>query len=305
VTWSLEDGALRLTGTADQAWIDDARENARSIPGVNSLEASGLRPTKPPLDWDLLVERFATEPGYVITMAQWHGGRYQLSGLRDPLSRPWQEIVGETHLPADQLDVAWKPFHSLEQPMLEQRLRLLLAAPAEVRVDLEGDRVIISGEASHRWREQLGAKLAAIGDDALSLDDSQLEIREQRELADLIRIVDEYELEATLGSGFNAADRRSLKTVAAVIGRLAETARVSGHDVYIDVIGETSGKGTEEALRQRSWERAVKVRRELIGLGVRPELLEARIIAKSTTAAGDTASPRRHVTLQARLADRE
>ena len=90
----------------------------------------------------------AEEPGYWV---QGSVAGDHWSGLRDPLARPLEAVLGENH---ERLDVtwAWKPVQSLDAPIVALRAREILQPPASVSLTWPETGVLrLAGEASTQW----------------------------------------------------------------------------------------------------------------------------------------------------------
>jgi outer membrane protein OmpA-like peptidoglycan-associated protein len=66
--------------------------------------------------WDQLVERLRNEPGIVLTGADrfWWGRRYELVGLRDPLSTDPGKLIGASGINPQKVTSRWEPYVSLD-----------------------------------------------------------------------------------------------------------------------------------------------------------------------------------------------
>src|SRR5208282_262725 len=66
--------------------------------------------------WDLLVEQLRNEPGIVLTGADrfWWGRRYELVGLRDPLSTDPDKLIRASGLDPEKVTSRWEPYVSLD-----------------------------------------------------------------------------------------------------------------------------------------------------------------------------------------------
>jgi outer membrane protein OmpA-like peptidoglycan-associated protein len=64
--------------------------------------------------WNQLVERLRKEPGIVLTGAQNSWGRYNLVGLRDPLSTDPNNLIGASGIDPAKVTSRWEPYVSLD-----------------------------------------------------------------------------------------------------------------------------------------------------------------------------------------------
>jgi len=96
-------------------------------------------------DYIALLEK---EPGYVITQVKYDGDTMTIRGLRDPLSRNPQNYMALTTLNTENIVLKFEPYHSLERPFIEHRMQQILQPPANVKLELKGTSLKISGYAS-------------------------------------------------------------------------------------------------------------------------------------------------------------
>ena len=99
------------------------------------------------------------EPGYWVQGAT---DSTRWSGLRDPLARSPQEVVGEDF---DRLQVTWqwKPVQSLDAAIVERRVAEVLDPPDGVRLTWPEPGVLaVQGEAPAAWIRQAQAMAQAL-----------------------------------------------------------------------------------------------------------------------------------------------
>ncbi len=102
--------------------------------------------------WSQYLSLLENQPGLWVgrTSAQWWGwGKHHIFGLRDPLAvdpdslKPkWATFPIEGH---------WEPYQSLDGPILQRRIRSLMAPPASVQLSFEKGVLSASGQASQEW----------------------------------------------------------------------------------------------------------------------------------------------------------
>jgi OOP family OmpA-OmpF porin len=102
-----------------------------------------------------VVEIFQHQPGYVLTSSEAGEEQFNLTGLRDPVSASPADVMTDNGLPVDRVSFQFKPFWSLEPDMVAARLRESLALGDEVNLQLEGQRLAVSGDLSAAQFAQL------------------------------------------------------------------------------------------------------------------------------------------------------
>ena len=114
--------------------------------------------------WTNFLDVLRREPGIVITESKIIGKTYQLDGLRDPLAAEPHELLAKSGLQPDLVLMNWNPYHSFDQPILEQRIATTLAPPKSVSLAWQNGRLIITGSATDSWwRPAQQRVLAALG----------------------------------------------------------------------------------------------------------------------------------------------
>lgn len=63
--------------------------------------------------WRQYLAAISEEPGIVVTHQERRGGRFSISGLRDPLSRDPAQLLQSAGIPADKVSSRWEPYLSL------------------------------------------------------------------------------------------------------------------------------------------------------------------------------------------------
>lgn len=95
------------------------------------------------------------QPGYVITETRHSDGRLQIYGLRDPLAPTTEALLALSGLQTDEVTHHWRPYQSLEQTFVRQRLEHLLELPANVTLVSDENQLVLSGYAEKSWITQL------------------------------------------------------------------------------------------------------------------------------------------------------
>jgi outer membrane protein OmpA-like peptidoglycan-associated protein len=72
--------------------------------------------------WDALVNSLRGEAGIVLTGAERTGGRYRLTGLRDPLSLDPEQLVAASGLDPAKVTSRWEPYVSLDPKFSAARI---------------------------------------------------------------------------------------------------------------------------------------------------------------------------------------
>ncbi len=113
--------------------------------------------------WSSYLNRLKTESGIVVTETDRGWLKNSITGLRDPLAIDPESILGEYNLEKDEIDSNWKAYQDLSSTMVLARANQLLKPPDGVKLTLENNFLLVSGNASNQWfneAKKLSAALA-------------------------------------------------------------------------------------------------------------------------------------------------
>lgn len=184
--------------------------------------------------WDAYVDKLRTEPGIVVTDTGKQGGKYFVSGLRDPLSRDPAIIIQDTGLDAQSVTERWQPFQALTPDFVLARARKSLEPPSSVRLQLNDSVLEAEGFASHQW--VLETRRTA------RLLPGVSQFREEK-LFDLERIENPLLMFDVNQSQIRADQQAKLNELVADITHLRQLAREK--KITLEITGHADGSGTE------------------------------------------------------------
>ncbi|MCA9003326.1 MAG: hypothetical protein KDB61_15490, partial [Planctomycetes bacterium] len=100
-------------------------------------------------------------PGYVVQGDALAGEGVTWTGLRDPLAKPWSEVIPQT---PDELGVSvrWTPYHSLDPELVRLRVQQRLALPTGLSFELTDGTLVLRGEATAQAIREILARASAI-----------------------------------------------------------------------------------------------------------------------------------------------
>jgi len=101
--------------------------------------------------WNAYFQRLDSEPGIVVSEISRHGGRYRLTGLRDPLAADPDELLRQAGMEAERLTSRWEPYQSLAPEVILRRARKVLNPPDSVRLTMDRSILTASGAAPRSW----------------------------------------------------------------------------------------------------------------------------------------------------------
>ncbi len=144
---------------------------------IMPLIAWGWLAVRDHLRWSRYLTELEAAPGIVITATGERDGKWFVAGLRDPLSRDPEAILAECSLGPEQVEAAWRDFHSMEPDFIDARVDAALEPPDGVEVAVADGVVRVTGRSSHAWRERLRRSaplipgVRGVVDEGLAIDD--------------------------------------------------------------------------------------------------------------------------------------
>jgi outer membrane protein OmpA-like peptidoglycan-associated protein len=245
-----------------------------AIPAV--LVAAGLVwwATSGARRWNAAVARLEAEPGITIIRSERADGRWNLTGMRDPLAANPAIILAGMGVDTTDMVARWEPYVSTEPAIALERARRVLAPPGGVTLGVADDGIVATGRAPDAWITRAEALAPALAGVAL-VDLSRVEPGLPAEM-DSLRVAIEREraLFAVGSDGIDAAARATISAVAARVKALVTAATRNRYDVTLRVVGRTDPSGSENLNVPLSRRRAIAVRDELASLGVAVTMLE-------------------------------
>ena len=103
--------------------------------------------------WDDYLTRLRTQPGIVITAAGRRDGKFEVTGLLDPLATNPQEVLRDAGIDPTRVVANWAPYQGLDPELILRRLRATLLPPPSVTLSIVDGRIVAKGSASDRWLE--------------------------------------------------------------------------------------------------------------------------------------------------------
>lgn len=208
------------------------------------------------------------EPGVVVGSSGREGGRFVVTGLRDPLARDPRLLAAEAGLDSTRLDARWEPYVALRPEFVVRRATTLLAPPPSVTLRLAGDTLVAAGVASEGWRaEAARLALAVPGVAALRLtelaDSAGVALRAAADSIEAVAF--DYPPGGTLPI---AAHLPRIDSLAALLRTFLADADRGRYEPRITLLGSADSVGTETTNAALRRSRADRMRQALQGRGV-------------------------------------
>jgi OOP family OmpA-OmpF porin len=222
--------------------------------------------------WQGYLDRLNSQPGIVVVSSEKQGGKYHITGLRDPLAADPSKLLEGTNIDPSDVASRWENYYAAYPDFIITRAKNLLEPPETVSLSTDGSVLKAEGYAPRDWISQ-AKRMAALTPGVVSFDMSNLFEGDQH----LIRQQIENRLiQFDLGkSDILPSQERILDELASDIRKLRELLLYSNRLIHITVTGYTDPTGTEALNQGLRRERAAAIRAALSSRNVSPDLLTA------------------------------
>ena len=207
--------------------------------------------------WNGYLEALRGEPGIVVVSTGREGGRYAVSGLRDPLARDPASLLAAHRLEPSDVAARWELYQALEAPIVHARAMQLLEPPPGVTLDFhEGVLTAGGGAAPVEWIEA-STRIARVLPGVVRFDATALVERAERELSDAIRLASPRFVKGT--TTLLPGDEQIVRDQAARLRELDALGRAAHRRFVVTLIGEADADGAPETNLPLSRQRAARV----------------------------------------------
>ena len=226
---------------------------------------------------DAYVQRLREEPGIVVANAEFRNGKWQISGLRDPLAADPAVVLSQSGLNPKRVVGHWASYQALDPAIVLRRLSASLNPPPSVSLSLKGSTVQVTGSVPQYWVERARMLVAALPAGSPKVDFSALHDVQDPEF---LRLRDA--IQGHIVAFDSNADRpargqdTTLDAVADEFRQLMLVTNRLGFSVRMMISGHADAIGNETANLSLSAARAEVVRSMLKARGIAPELLTVR-----------------------------
>ena len=232
--------------------------------------------------WNAYLDQLRREPGIVVVSADRRGGRFFVSGLRDPLSRdPGELLTASSGFAAAAVDSRWEPYQALQPTFVIARATSLLRPPPGVSLAFNDGVLTATGSPSERWvRETERIAPAIAGVQRVVFAGTT---REAALIAQLGATVISF---PTGQSTIDADQQQHLASVVTVLQELDRLLASSGRRARLEILGDADSEGTENINTHLSLSRANQVLAVIRRASLPRIELSARGLAQSPSTAG-------------------
>ena len=226
--------------------------------------------------WSDYLSRLRSEPGLVVVSAEKQGGKYYITGLRDPMSTDPAGLLPSSKIDPRDVVSRWEPYQASHPDFVLARANRFLDPPKTVSFSVEDGALVARGSAAHEWIVA-ARKVAQMMPGVSRFDDANLvDIDTARnEMQSVVQKIEQRSIGFAVGSAELAPDQRDeLRSVASEIQRLDLLAQPSGMRFRVEVWGHADQSGSQETNDRLIAARAGEVMSTLLALGAAPARLE-------------------------------
>ena len=207
--------------------------------------------------WQSYLSRLATEPGLVVTDAEPEGGRYRLTGLRDPLAADPAILMQDSGIDTSRVVAKWQPYYALDTSFILKRAGFALSPPPTVHLALEGSHLTAGGTASADWIRQSRSVARAIPgldgyDDRRLVSQSLDMLRQQFTETSIL-------FEQGSSKLVSPEQLQQARRIVGMLRQLEDLARLASAAVTVSIVGQTDVVGGTSQNRRLSDGRAKAV----------------------------------------------
>ena len=226
---------------------------------------------------DAYVQRLRQEPGIVVANAELRNGKWQISGLRDPLAADPAALLSQSGLNPKRVAFHWESYQALNPAIVLRRLAASLNPPPSVSLSLKGDTVEATGSVPQYWVERARTLVAAMPAGSPKVDLSALRDVQDPEFIRLRNAIQGHIIAFDSNADRPArGEDATLDAVADEFHQLMRVTRRLGFSARMMISGHADAVGNETANLSLSAARAEVVRSMLKARGIAPELLTVR-----------------------------
>ena len=241
---------------------------------------------------DTYVQRLREEPGIVVASAEFRDGKWQVSGLRDPLAADPAVLLAESGVSSKRVVGHWGSYQALDPAIVIRRLAASLNTPLSVSLSVNRDTVEVTGSAPQYWVDRAKTLVAALPAGSPKVDFSALADVQDPEFVRLRDAIQGHVIAFDSNADRPARGKdASLDAAADEFGQLMSVANRLGFSVRMMISGHADAKGNETANLSLSAARAEVVRSMLKARGIAPELLTVRSAGPLEPVQAPNASP--------------
>ena len=298
----LEDCIETVLATDERAKATRVKWYAWAIPALLVVGGVVWWMSRGTRQWSAALARLDTEPGIAVIRTERSGGKWRITGMRDPLATNPALLIASRGVDTNDVVAHWEPYISTEPALVLARARHVLTPPGGVTLSIAGDTLHATGRAPAFWivrAEGLAPALAGIGAVDLSRVSAGLPSDMEPLAAEIER------LHALFTAGSDALDQTAASSIATAAARYRDLIQAAGrnrYDLTMRIVGRADPTGAESDNVALSRRRATAVRDRLVSLGVSASRLTIDAVGSNDPLPADTPAERARLNRSASFA---
>lgn len=197
--------------------------------------------------WNSYLERLGATPGLVVVSAEKSGGKYHVTGLRDPLAADPATLLPASNIDPKDVVARWEAYQASDPDIVLARAKQLLEPPDTVSLSVEHGSLIARGFAEHDWIRtarritQMIPSLAGFDDQGLiDLDNARAQFESVK------KNLEQRSIQFAIGSSEISPDQRDeLNRVASDLTQIDALASSLRMPIRIELWGHADQSGSQ------------------------------------------------------------
>ncbi len=252
--------------------------------------------------WNEYLTKLNAEPGIVVVSQEKRGGKYFITGLRDPLAADPSQILKTTKVEAQDVVGRWENYQAAHPEFVITRAANLLQPPKTISLKFDNGVLSASGFASQNWLNE-ARKLAKMIPAVTSFQEDGI-IDAGKELDAIKEKIEKQTIHFELGSAEITNDQNeALDTLAMELKTLQDLAHFLSKESRLEVCGYTDQSGSEQLNQRLEKDRATNVIARLTARGIHANILSPITAREAKLQNKTSLEYHRKVTFKAFLTD--
>ena len=184
--------------------------------------------------------------GGSIREAEKRGGKYHITGLRDPLAADPVALLPGSNLDSRDVVARWEPYLASGAELVLARMTRVLEPPPSVSLSVQDGALVAKGSASHEWITN-ARKITQMMPSVTRFADENLVDLDlaQSQFDSVSRQLEQRSIVFAIGTAEIAPDQREeLSRASAEIQKLEELSRSLGSQIRVEVWGHADQSGS-------------------------------------------------------------
>jgi outer membrane protein OmpA-like peptidoglycan-associated protein len=217
--------------------------------------------------WDEYLTKLNAEPGIVVVSQEKRGGKYFITGLRDPLAADPAEILKTTQVDPQTVIGRWENYQASHPDFVIARAVNLLQPPKTIALQFDKGVLAANGFASQTWLNE-ARKLAKMIPAVTSFQEDGI-VDAGKELNSIKEKIEKQTVRFELGSAeIPDNQNEALDTLTTDLQKLQELTHFLSKEFRIEVFGQSDQAGSEQLNQRLEKDRATNVIARLTAKGI-------------------------------------